>query len=161
MCSSCLGRKGIAILREEARGIIWLRLSSSLPHLGLTFFFQHNHWLSCFWYSLHRIVGKTLPSQCIMVFQGLFFITLGNLFLILIFFCVISYGSGLAEITINLIVKGYAGCSGVSRVFLQSLEGGKIRWSVKAKTWKHWFLLIGSIHKLTVFSIASAWVWGI
>lgn len=83
VCSSCLGRKGIAIMREEVRGIIWLRVSSSLLHLGL--FFQHNHCLSCFWCSLHRAVGKTLPSQCVIVFQGLFFITSGNLSLILIY----------------------------------------------------------------------------
>lgn len=38
MCNSCLGSRGIAIPREEARGIFWLRVSSSLPHLGLTFF---------------------------------------------------------------------------------------------------------------------------
>lgn len=50
-------------------------------------------------------------------------------------FSAISYSSGLVEITLSLIVRGYAGCSGtISRVLLQSLEEERSDCLLKAKT---------------------------
>lgn len=134
MCNLCLGRKGTAVLREEARDIIWLRVSSSLPHLGLTFFsaqsltellliqFAQNSWENTSFPVHHSISGIACHH-------------FRKSFSCFLFSYVISYGSGSVEITTNLLVRGYAGCSGISRVFLQPLEGGRdqaVCWRLKA-----------------------------